>query len=49
MNFKAIKNIYTSFLSKMRVSLKGCDDCNIIVSRDRSRGFREWIENIHDA
>lgn len=48
-NFKAIKNIYTSFLSKMRVSLKGCDDCNIIVSRDRSRGFREWIENIHDA
>ena len=42
-NIAAIRKISYFFSSKLKVKLHDCDDDNIIVSRDRSALFKNWL------
>ena len=42
-NIKSIK-ISLFFSSKLKVKLKGCDDDNIVISKEKTVLFKKWIE-----
>ena len=43
-NFDAIKDITTFSINRLRVFLKNIDDEDLIVSRNRIKDFKEWLE-----
>lgn len=43
-NIKSIKKISLFFSSKLKVKLKGCDDDNIVISKEKAALFKKWIE-----
>ncbi|GEM_PF-3341324 len=43
-NFNAITKISLFFGSKLIVRLKGCDDDEIVVSKERSILFKQWLD-----
>lgn len=43
-NIQAIKHVKFNFSGKMRVVLDGCDDCNIIVSKERTPLLHRWLD-----
>ena len=42
-NAESILKISIYFNSKLCVRIKGCDDNPIIVSKEKSAGFRNWL------
>lgn len=43
-NIKGIKKISQFFSSKLIVKFKGCDDDNIVISKDKSSQFKKWLD-----
>lgn len=43
-NIKAIKKLVLFFNSKLIVKIKGCPDDNIIISNDRVKALKEWLD-----
>lgn len=43
-NIKGIKRISLFFSSKLAVRLQGCDDNNIVISKDRTTALKEWLD-----
>ena len=43
-NIKSIKKISLFFSSKLKVKLKGCDDDNIVISKEKAALFKKWLE-----
>lgn len=43
-NIKGIKRFYLSFGSKLIIKLKGCNDDNIIIGKERAIQFKKWLE-----
>lgn len=44
-NIRAIQRISTFFSGKLKVYLNQCHDEDIIVSRERSQSFRDWLNS----
>lgn len=43
-NIKGIKKISLFFSSKLIVKLKGCDDDNIVISKEKTGLFKKWLD-----
>lgn len=43
-NIKGIKKISLFFNSKLIVKLKGCNDDNIIISKEKTSQFKKWLD-----
>ena len=43
-NIKGIKKISLFFNSKLIVKLKGCDDDNIIISKEKTSQLKKWLD-----
>lgn len=43
-NIKGIKKISLFFSSKLIVKLKGCDDENIVISKEKTCQFKKWLD-----
>lgn len=43
-NIKGIKKISLFFSSKLIVKLKGCDDDNIVISKEKTGQFKKWLD-----
>lgn len=43
-NIKDIKKISLFFSSKLIVKLKGCDDDNIVISKEKTGLFKKWLD-----
>ena len=43
-NIKSINKISLFFSSKLKVKLKGCDDDNIVISKEKAALFKKWLE-----
>ena len=43
-NIKGIKKISLFFNSKLKVKLKGCDDDNIIISKEKTSQLKKWLD-----
>lgn len=43
-NIKGIKKISMFFSSKLIVKLKGCDDDNIVISKEKTGLFKKWLD-----
>ena len=43
-NIKGIREICFYFSSKLIVRLKGCDDENIMISKEKATLFKKWLE-----
>lgn len=43
-NIKGIKRISIFFSSKLIVKLKGCDDDNIVISKEKTAQFKKWLD-----
>ena len=43
-NIKGIKKISRFFNSKLIVKLKGCDDDNIIISKEKKSQLKKWLD-----
>lgn len=43
-NIEAIQDIHTFSNSRLKLIIKGSDDDNIMVSRRKINGFKEWLE-----
>lgn len=44
-NFKAIKDILTYSNSRLELKIEGFSEFQVIVSRDRVKGFKTWLTN----
>lgn len=42
-NINYLKKISFFFSSKLHVKIEGCDDDNIIISKDRANKFKQWL------
>ena len=43
-NIKGIKKISLFFNSKLIVKLKGCNDDNIVISKEKTLQFKKWLD-----
>lgn len=43
--YKAISNILSYSNSRLRVELDGCEDQDIVLSRDKAKAFKTWLDN----
>ena len=43
-NIKGIRKISLFFSSKLTVKLKGCDDDNIVISKEKTAQFKKWLD-----
>lgn len=43
-NIKGIRKISLFFSSKLTVKLKGCDDDNIVISKEKTVLFKKWLD-----
>jgi DNA-binding LytR/AlgR family response regulator len=43
-NIKGIRKISFYFGSKLMVKLKGCEDDNIVISKEKAALFKKWLE-----
>lgn len=43
-NIKGIRKISLYFGSKLMVKLKGCEDDNIVISKEKATLFKKWLE-----
>ena len=43
-NIKGIRKISFYFGSKLMVKLKGCEDDNIVISKEKATLFKKWLE-----
>lgn len=43
-NIKGIRKISFYFGSKLMVKLKGCEDDNIVISKEKAASFKKWLE-----
>ncbi len=43
-NIKGIKKISQFFNSKLIIKLKGCDDDNIVISKEKTAQFKKWLD-----
>ncbi len=43
-NIKGIRKISLFFSSKLIVKLKGCDDDNIVISKEKTAQFKKWLD-----
>ncbi len=43
-NVKGIRKISLFFSSKLIVRLKGCDDDNIVISKEKTAQFKKWLD-----
>ena len=43
-NIKGIRKISFYFGSKLMVKLKGCEDDNIVISKEKTALFKKWLE-----
>ncbi len=43
-NIKGIQKISLFFSSKLLVKLKGCDDDNIVISKEKTAQFKKWLD-----
>lgn len=43
-NIKGIKKISLFFNSKLMVKLKGCNDDNIVISKEKTVQFKKWLD-----
>ena len=43
-NIKGIRKISLFFSSKLIVRLKGCDDDNIVISKEKTAQFKKWLD-----
>lgn len=43
-NIKGIKKISLFFGSKLIVKLKGCNDDNIVISKEKTVQFKKWLD-----
>ena len=43
-NIKSIVKIRLFFNSKLIVKLKGCDDNDIMISKEKAAQFRKWLD-----
>ena len=43
-NIKGIRKISLYFGSKLIVKLKGCEDDNIVISKEKATLFKKWLE-----
>ena len=43
-NIRGIKKISLFFSSKLIVRLKGCDDENIVISKEKTAQFKKWLD-----
>ena len=43
-NIKGIKKISLFFNSKLIVKLKGCNDDNIVISKEKTVQFKKWLD-----
>lgn len=43
-NIKGIKKISLFFNSKLIVKIKGCDDGNIVISKEKTTQFKKWLD-----
>lgn len=43
-NIKGIRKISLFFSSKLIVKLKGCDDDNIVISKEKAAQFKKWLD-----
>ena len=43
-NIRGIKKISLFFSSKLIVRLKGCDDENIVISKEKTGQFKKWLD-----
>ena len=43
-NIKDIKKISLFFSSKLIVKLRGCDDENIVISKEKTAQFKKWLD-----
>lgn len=43
-NIKGIKKISTFFFSRLMVRLKGCNDDNIIIGKEKTVQFKKWLD-----
>ena len=43
-NIKGIKKISLFFNSKLIVKLKGCNDDNIVISKEKTSQFKKWLD-----
>lgn len=43
-NIKGIKKISQFFSSKLIVRLKGCNDDNIVISKEKTAQFKKWLD-----
>lgn len=43
-NIKGIKRIGLLFTSKLKVKLKGCEDNEIVISKEKSAQFKKWLD-----
>ena len=43
-NIKGIRKICFYFGSKLMVKLKGCEDDNIVISKEKAALFKKWLE-----
>ena len=44
MGIDAITDMISHTNSRLRIVLKGCDDDNIIVARERVQDFKAWLD-----
>ncbi len=42
--FEAIEKMLAYSNSRLKVSLRGCDDADIVLSREKTREFKEWLD-----
>ncbi len=43
-NINGIKKISLFFNSKLKVKLKGCNDDNIVISKEKASQFKKWLD-----
>ncbi len=43
-NIKGIKRIGLLFTSRLKVKLKGCEDNEIVISKEKSAQFKKWLD-----
>ncbi|MBK6266993.1 response regulator transcription factor [Marivirga sp. S37H4] len=43
-SFEAIGEIYSYSNSRLKIKLKGCDDNDILISREKVSTFKEWLD-----
>lgn len=43
-HIEGIQRISLFFSSKLKVRLKGCPDDNIVVSKEKSKQLKEWLD-----